>query len=184
MTVSEIHRLAGTGSENGVRRALSRLVREGTVRAEERAVATFYEGNREHLAWSAVEILAGMRRALHEKIREELSHWDPRAIHASLFGSAARGDGDADSDIDILLIRPDNVDENQETWALQIDHLRRRIEVWTGNYCQVFQIDLDRLRAHVDASDGLVDEWLRDEIILAGDPLRTILRHLPHQGAT
>lgn len=183
LTVSEIHRLAGTGSENGVRRVLSRLAREGTVRADEHSVATFYEANREHLAWSAIETLANLRRTLFERIREELNIWDPAACHASMFGSAARGDGDADSDIDILLIRPEGVEEEHEAWAAQVDRLRRRVEAWTGNYCQVFQINLDRLAAHVTAGDALVDEWRRDEVTLAGDSLRTVLRQLPpHRG--
>jgi signal transduction histidine kinase len=53
LTGREIHRLAGTGSPNGVRRALDRLAEQGLVHAEERAKAVFYPGNRDHVAWPA-----------------------------------------------------------------------------------------------------------------------------------
>jgi predicted nucleotidyltransferase len=36
-------------------------------------------------------------------------------MHASLFGSAARGDGVPESDIDLLIIRPERVDAEDAT---------------------------------------------------------------------
>lgn len=182
LTVGEVHRLAGTGSENGVRKALGRLVKEGTVRADHRSTATYYEGNRDHLVWPAVEIIAGLRRTLLQRIRDELSGWDPRPLHASLFGSAARGDGDMASDIDILLIRPDDVAEDSDAWGNQVDQLRSNVEAWTGNYCQALQLGVDRLAAHLAANDEIVHEWQRDEITLAGGPLRTVVHQLPNGG--
>jgi predicted nucleotidyltransferase len=182
LTGREVHRLAGTGSANGVRLVLARLAREGVVRAEERAAAIFYEANREHLAWPAVEILANIRRTLLERLREEVHSWRYAAVHASLFGSAARGDGDADADIDILLVRPTGVDEDEPTWAEQVDDLRNRAERWTGNRCQPFQLDLERMTEYVRARDRLVDQWRRDAITLGGDDLRTVLRQIPPTG--
>lgn len=38
-------------------------------------------------------------------------------VHASLFGPFARGDGDASSDIGLLLVRPDGIDEDEQPWA-------------------------------------------------------------------
>ena len=182
LTGREVHRLARTGSASGVRLVLARLAREGVVRAEERAAAVFYEANREHLAWPAVEILANLRRTLLDRLREEVRSWHFAPVHASLFGSAARADGDAGADIDILLVRPTGVDEDEPTWAEQVDHLRNKVESWTGNRCQPFQLDLDRMAEYVRAGDPLADEWRRDAIRLGGDDLRTVLRQLPNTG--
>jgi len=182
LTGREVHGLAGAGSANGVRLALARLARQGVVHAEERAAAIFYEANREHLAWPAVEILAHLRRTLLERLREDLRAWRHAPVHASLFGSAARGDGDADADIDILLVRPSGVDEDEPAWAEQIDGLRTKVERWTGNRCQPFQVDLERMRQYVRSHDPLADEWRRDAITLAGKDLRTVLRQLPRTG--
>lgn len=175
----EVHRVVGIGSAAGVRLALTRLVQQGIVRAEEHPNVIHYHANRDHLAWPAVEILANLRGSLIDHLRAELRSWQLQPIHASLFGSAARADGDAESDIDVLVIRPAGVDEDESPWADQTDRLRDQVQVWTGNHCHVFQLDLPRLGEHVRVKDPLVDGWRRDAITLAGDGIRSVLRELP-----
>jgi hypothetical protein len=182
LTGREIQRLAGRGSPNGIRLALVRLSEQGVVYAEQRTTAVYYTANRDHLAWPAVETLTGLRRTLLEQLRTELESWQQTAIHASLFGSAAREDGDATSDIDLLLVRPDDVAEDEGPWADQVDQLRHHVSIWTGNRCHVFQLDRQRLAEHVQAKDPLIESWLRDAIPLAGSHLRNTLRHLPPTG--
>lgn len=138
----------------------------------------FYLGNREHLAWPAAEQLADLRAAFLDRLRSELRSWRPKPIHASIFGSAARADGNAESDIDVLLIRPDDIDEDAAPWADQVDRLRNRVRAWTGNHCQIFQLDRRRLAEHVQAGDPLVDAWRHESIAMAGPEFRTILRQL------
>lgn len=182
MTGREINRLAGVGSPSGTQKVLARLVEQGVVRMEEHRSGIFYIGNREHLAWPAVEILVQIRRTFLSRLEFELKQWDPAPVHASLFGSMARGDGDSGSDIDILLIRPDGIDEDESPWADLVDHLRWQVEAWTGNHCHAFQIDMDRLAEHVSVGDPLVDNLLRDSIKLAGKELKMLVRRLPHRG--
>jgi predicted nucleotidyltransferase len=182
LTVGEVHRLVEIGSLNGVRLALARLVRQGLVLADERTTAIFYLANRDHLAWPFVKGLAGLRRSLIDHLKHEIQSWGVRPIHASMFGSAARGDGSPESDIDILLVRPDEYDEDESPWADQLDRLRESVPMWTGNHCHVFQLDVARLGEHVGVTDPLIDEWLRDAIELDGDDLRMLLRRLSASG--
>jgi hypothetical protein len=182
LSVGEVHRLVEIGSLNGVRLALARLVRQGVVHADERMTAIFYLANRDHLAWPSVKALAGLRGSLLHRLRTEVGAWELRPVHASVFGSAARGDGDADSDIDILLIRPGGCDEDESPWADQVDRLRELVPTWTGNHCHAFQLDMARLGEHVQVRDPLVDEWLRDAIKLDGEDLRIVLRRLSAAG--
>ena len=179
LTGREIQRIADTASPAGVRRVLARLVEHGLVRAAEHSTAIFYTANRDHLAWPAVEILVSMRRVLLDRIKVEIGSWQPTPIHASLFGSMARGDGDAESDIDLLIIRPSTTDEDQSSWAEQVDTLRHNVHAWTGNQCQAFQINPERLAAYVRVGDSIVDDWLRDAVDLFGTDLRTVVRQLP-----
>ena len=182
LTGREVHRLASRGSPNGIRLALARLAEQGVVNTEERSTAVYYTANRDHLAWPAVETLTSLRRNLLERLRTELGSWQCAAIHASLFGSAARGDGDAASDIDVLLVRPDSVGEEDASWAEQVDRLRRHVAVWTGNRCHAFQVDRQRLAEHAEAGDPLIDSWLRDAIPLTGADLRHTLQNLRATG--
>src|SRR5690606_12374715 len=54
LTGSEVHRRAGTGSNAGIRLALERLVRIGTVAQSPAGSALLYRVNRDHLAWPAI----------------------------------------------------------------------------------------------------------------------------------
>jgi len=171
----EVQRLAGTGSVRGVQLVLARLITQGLARREEHAGATLYTANRAHLAWPAIEALVGLRGLLLATLREFLSGWTIKPLHVSLFGSAARSDGDATSDIDLLVIRPDTVAEGDEAWEGQIDALRDHVVSWTGNRCQVLDINRVRLRAHLAAGDPITESWLRDEILLAGEPLGAVI---------
>jgi predicted nucleotidyltransferase len=112
---------------------------------------SFYVGNRDHVAWPTVELLAALRRTFLDRLRAGFRSWRPKPVHASLFGSAARGDGDATSDIDLLLIRPDEVSEDGPPWADHVDRIRQQVQGWAGNRCHVFQLDLPRLAEHVRA---------------------------------
>lgn len=171
----EVHRLAGVGSVRGVQLVLARLVAQGLVDADEHANATLHRANRSHLAWPALEALVGLRRRLLERVHEIVEAWEIAPLHVSLFGSAARGDGGADSDIDLLIVRPDSVTEGNEAWEAQIDVLRSQVMSSTGNRCQAFDVDQARLRAYVAAGDPLVESWLRDGVLLAGEPLRSLI---------
>jgi hypothetical protein len=174
----EVQRLAGTGSVRGVQLVLARLVAQGLVSAEEHASATLYEANRSHLAWPSVEALVGLRRHLLDRIRAAATGWTIAPLHVSLFGSAARREGDAASDIDLLIVRPDALAEGDEVWEAQIDALRDGVLAWTGNRCQAFEIDRSRLGAHLAAGDPLVGNWLRDGVLLAGESLRSLIDDL------
>lgn len=177
-TGRQVHRLTGAGSEAGVRNALNRLVTHGLVRASDAGSAVLYHLNREHLAWPAVEALAGMRGELLRRLRDEVNTWSPRARTAALFGSAARADGSIDSDIDILLVRQRKVDAGDEAWQGQASALRESVTVWTGNRCQLYDIGSDDLERHIARREPIVGQWRRDAVTFAGADLRGLLRDL------
>ena len=172
----EIARLAGAGSVAGIWRAAARLVEQGVVFAEQHAGVTLYTANRDHLAWPAIEGLVSIRATLIKRVGESLAVWTAVPIHACLFGSAARRDGDSGSDIDLLIVRPDSVSEEDPRWAAQIGTLRDAVQVWTGNRCEVFDVGAARFAEHVRAGDPLVDSWRADGIRLFGTELESLVR--------
>ena len=95
LTGREVARLVRTGSQPTVNAALRRLTEEGILRAQEAGNAYLHTFNREHLAAPAIELLAGIRTELERRLRAEIADWEIAPAHASVFGSAARGDGDA-----------------------------------------------------------------------------------------
>ena len=172
----EIGRIIGKGSVNGVWNALNRLEEQGVVLADHRAGATYYLANREHLVWPAIESLTRLRSDLTARIGQEIERWDVGVLHASIFGSMARGDAGSDSDVDLLLVQPGGLDEaNAETWDEQVASLRDVVRRWTGNRCQTFVVDTSRLEEYVRAQDPLVRAWLEDGILLSGAPIRDLV---------
>ena len=173
----EIGRIIGEGSVNGVWNALNRLEEQGVILADHRAGATYYVANREHLAWPAIETLTRLRADLTTRIGQEVERWDVvAALHASIFGSMARGDAGSDSDVDLLLVQPGSLENaDAEIWDRQVASLRDVVQRWTGNRCQTFVVDTSRLEEYVRAHDPLVRAWLEDGILLNGAPIRDLL---------
>ena len=104
LTVGQLAAHMPRGSEIGVRKCLARLVGQGIVRATEMGRNRVHELNREHLAAPVAVTLAGLRLESWSRFRKTLGTWNPRPVYGCVFGSAARGDGDAESDIDLLLV--------------------------------------------------------------------------------
>ena len=81
---------------------------------------------------------------------------------AWLFGSAARGDGDRDSDIDLVASR--SVDNDQ--WAGQASGLISQGRTWTGNPVQLVEHTRRSFTALVGAGNPLVTAIRADGIAL------------------
>ena len=69
LTGRDVARLAGRGSEAGIRKALARLTSHGIIRAEEAGRALLHTLNRDHLAVPALEVLGvrELRRLRRER---------------------------------------------------------------------------------------------------------------------
>lgn len=175
LTGRQVAQLVRRGSQTAVSRALDRLVAQGVVHRQEAGRAYLHTLNRNHLAVPAIEALATMRTELLGRLRGELASWEPRPVHASLFGSAARADGDAESDVDILLVRPDDVDEQDVAWRDAVDRLARSLEEWTGNHAGLIELTETEFARLPSAAPPILAELRRDGIDLAGTPLRCAL---------
>ena len=179
MTPGEVHRRCRRGSEPGVRRTLARLVGEEIVHARPAGNAVFYSLNRDHLAAALIAQLADLRPLLFARLREHFAEWEIPAVHVSLFGSTARGDGDEASDVDLLVVRPDDTDPDLAVWEAQGDRLRSGVLAWTGNRAQVVELDSAELRQASKRRERLIDEIRREGIHLFGVPLDSLIPARP-----
>lgn len=163
-------------SQTGVRHALEQLVNQGLVLRSEAAPSYVFTLNRDHLLAGVVEQLAGIRLELINRLKDAISSWDVKPIHASMFGSAARGDGDTTSDIDIFLVRPEEVDDEDPAWRDQIDDLSDRVLAWTGNHAGVIDVGEADVGAFLKEKRPVLGNIAEDAIDLAGKPARRLLR--------
>lgn len=173
----ELARRAGR-SNTGVQHVLDRLVDHGIVTRQEAGRTFLYLLNRDHLLAPAVEQMAGVRVELIRRLREVIGGWDVPPVHASLFGSAARGDGGASSDIDLLVVRSADLDPDDPRWRDQVDGLSNLVRRWTGNHAGIVEIpegELPRLRK---GQPPVAKEIREDAVDLAGEPTRQLLARM------
>ena len=160
MGLGTVHNRAGRGSKSGVRSVLLRMVDDGLVIE----VPGGYLLNRDHLAAPAVELLASLHGELTNRIRSVVEEWNIAPTLVGLFGSAARRDGDANSDIDVLVVSDDpDLDES-------VDALAEQIRRWTGNRAQVIGRSPNEIARLRRAKEPILAEWTRDLVVIAGEP--------------
>jgi predicted nucleotidyltransferase len=122
-------------SPQGALQVVNELAAAGIVIVTPAGRALMVSLNREHLAVEPILRLVGLRARLVERLTDELAGWSNLA-GGWLFGSAARGDGDVNSDIDLLLVADYDLDENWESAAAD---LATQVQAWTGNPTQLVE---------------------------------------------
>ncbi|HET6998444.1 MAG TPA: MarR family transcriptional regulator [Solirubrobacterales bacterium] len=162
-------------SRTGVQHVLDRLVEEGLVDRSAAGQAFLYTFNYDHLLASAVEEMATARVELVRRLRELVDLWKVEPLHLSLFGSAARGDGDTHSDIDLFLVRPAAIEEEDEMWRSQVDQLAASVQRWTGNKAGVVELAEKRVPGLRRRRPPVLRELDADAIDIAGIPIRKLL---------
>lgn len=179
-TITEL--AGGRASRRHVDNVLRRLVEAGVVLRDHAPPFSLYRLNRDHLAAPAIVQLAAQRDELLRRISEAVATWPTQPSAVWLFGSAARGDGAEHSDIDLLVLRPDDVDDNDPRWNDLIDGLSEKVTRWTGNDCQIAEYSESRFAELVLDGERLVSDLRRDAIRIAGDSVSRRTR-LPNRRA-
>lgn len=162
-----------------VNQVLRKLAASGIVLLESRPPSNLYRLNHDHVAAEGIEALARMWTTLVTRIRTELDGWSIPPEAAWLFGSAARGEATAHSDIDILLVVADGELETEgiaEVWERQTEALAEHIKVWSGNVCEMLEMTRSELADAVERDDRLIHDLRGQAISLAGHDPRALLR--------
>jgi nucleotidyltransferase-like protein len=168
LTGREIVRLVGLKTHEGTRRVLERLVSQGIVVREPVGRAFSYTLNRDHVAAPYVEGLARLRAELIARLRQRIADWETPPLLAALFGSAARGDAGPESDVDLLVIRPAELDPDADHWRRQLLDVEASTAAWTGNDARVLEYGEHELRAAAQA-EPVLREVAAEGIELYGD---------------
>jgi predicted nucleotidyltransferase len=168
-TGRQVHALVGEHSVRGIQLGLNRLRGQGIIKAEPAGRAILYRFNTCHLAAAHVLGLAHLRHELVRRLKAEFERWDPQPTTAYLFGSTARRESTAPSDLDIFVVRPRNVeDPDRPDWREQIDRLSERATSWTGNDTRVLEYAENDARASIER-DPVLRSIREGGIQLAGD---------------
>jgi predicted nucleotidyltransferase len=165
-------------SPTGVQHVLPQLVEHGLVNRLEAGRSYMYRLNRKHVLAPAVEQMAGVRSEFVRRLRRTLADWAVQPVSASLFGSAARGDGDERSDIDLFVVRPGSAGVDDHAWREQVDQLAESVRDWTGNYASIAEISEGELTQLLRDRPPVAEALRKDAIDLAGESTSGLLKGL------
>lgn len=130
-----------------------------------------YVANKEHLLWPAIEIALDAESELMRRIRAMTKEGGFQFTTVVLYGSVARGESDAESDVDLLVVQA----RHGELRQAYIDYLREDVQKWTGNRTQIFDLTVDDLRRMSQAGDPIVTSWLEEGRLVVGEDLRVLI---------
>lgn len=162
VTVRELATRADA-SPQGTLDIVNDLARSGIVETSRSGGSILVLLNRDHLAVGPLEEIVRLRLRFVERLTAHLGTWPPVLDAAWLFGSAARGDGDRESDIDLLLVA---VDRSDPRWDDLTDDLRSLIERWTGNATQFVEHDGESFSQLVRSDNPLIAALRKEGIPL------------------
>lgn len=167
-TGREVQRALDDASQTGTRHALARLVGEGIVTSEPAGRGILFQLNREHLAAPLIEGLASLRLQLIERLRDSIADWKIKPVVAVLFGSTARDQASAASDLDLLFIRPRGIEADDPAWQELLMNLSESATRWTGNDTRVLEYGEAELPEILE-TEAVVQDAASEGVVLAGD---------------
>ncbi|HUY61424.1 MAG TPA: MarR family transcriptional regulator [Candidatus Dormibacteraeota bacterium] len=170
VTIRELGRLAGVSSGRASA-VVDQLAQAGLVHREAAGRAILVTLNSDHLAADGIRSLINLRATAIARLVSDLRGWRGLAA-AWLYGSTARGDGDAGSDVDILLVGLSDIEA--EWWAEQVGRLSSNVERWTGNVAQLSEHTLGSFRQLVTDGNPLIAALRSDGIELTDGAARIL----------
>lgn len=165
-TISQVQRILTTGSGEGIRKVLTRLVAQGVVLHDQVGRTNTYRLNTEHLAAEPIMALAQLNSTFLKRLEKHLNGWHKTLRYAAVFGSAATGHMKLDSDLDLFLVRAGH--DGDDAWEEQVTELARLVTAWTGNDARIVEYAEDEIRAAAAASEPLLRDVAKQGLTVAG----------------
>ena len=173
LSLSALAELSGVSLAH-VARVVPRLVELGVVERHDVPPAVLVKLVPEHLASRAILLLADLRPTFVQELRATAQHLDPVPLNVTLFGSFARADDDAESDVDVLVVRPSSVNEDDSNWADSIAHWEAHVHRISGNAVNRIEVGEDEVAKLIRSRRPLWQEIRREGIVLHGTPVADI----------
>ena len=173
LTMRTVARLAGV-SPNRATSVLHRLIELGLVERHDVGTSALVRLVRENEAGKVINELGRLTDAVVKRLAESATTISPAPISLVLFGSFARGQARDDSEVDVLIVRPDDVQTDDAGWITSLGNwsdLAARIAGNPVNLVVAAQAELPTLFKRQRSVWG---EIARDGVTLLGADLRAL----------
>lgn len=170
LNLRAIARVAGV-SVAQASRVLPGLVELGVIARREIPPSSMFRLVPEHIATRALLDVYGARRNVFTEMGGSAREIRPQPVSVVIFGSFARGDSDTESDIDVVVVRPAGVDEEDERWLAAVETWRATMSRLAGNRVEILDFGIDEIVAKFNGRGELWRHIRRDGRVVFGQGL-------------
>lgn len=171
LTLRAIAELAET-SPTQTSRVLTDLVHLGVVRRREVPPAALFWLVTGNVTARIVRELERVDDAVITQFRRAARRMRPQPFNMTLFGSFARREADSESDIDVLLVRPHEVDE--DTWGAGVDSWTGEARVISGNPVRILEVGESELGDRLRVPRGIWSSIVEEGVHVIGTSLNDL----------
>ena len=173
LNLRTIARLSGV-SHAQASRVLPSLVELGLVERREAPPSSLFRLVPEHVAAGPLVALARGRDGVIEEMGKSASALPVPPESVIVFGSFARGEADAESDIDAVIVRPLGIDDSDDAWADSVEQWRSRVRQVSGNPVDVLEVGSDEISARLSSRRPVWRDIRREGIVVHGRSLNEL----------
>lgn len=167
LNLRTIARLSGV-SVAQASRVLPGLVDLGIVERREAPPSALFRFVPEHVGAGAVIALVDARQTVIDEMARTASELDPQPVSVVVFGSFARSEAVAGSDLDIIVVRPNSVLEDAQPWRSAIEAWITHVRRLTGNRVELLEVTAADVSRLLRSRKPLWLDVQRDGIVVLG----------------
>lgn len=174
LNLRTIAQLSGV-SQAQASRILPGLVELGVVERREVPPSSLFRLVPEHVAARCILDLAGSTDRVLDEIGRTARALPVPPVSVIVFGSFARREAGPDSDIDLVVVRPGRIDEDDDRWSSSIERWRNGVRRLTGNPVEVLEVSADEAASRLAGRSQLWNEIRREGRVVHGVSLDRLL---------
>lgn len=173
LTLTTLADLSGVSLAH-VARVIPRLVELGVVERREVPPAVLVKISSDNLAARVLLELGDLHHTFLEELRGSAQRLEPTPVSVVLFGSFARGDDDAASDVDVLVVRPSAFRADDPAWGECISEWEDEVRSLSGNAVNCIEVTDEELPKLMRSRRPLWQAIRHEGVVLQGRPLAEV----------
>lgn len=130
---------------------------------------------RENVAARVIIDLARSRDIAFDLLAAAASDLPASPVSVIVFGSFGRSEADEQSDRDVIVVRPDDIDADDDDWAAAVERWRTEARAITGNRVEILELSNHEVRDRLGSSATLWRDVLRDGFVVHGLTIRELV---------
>jgi predicted nucleotidyltransferase len=167
LSIRTIARLSNVSVAQAAR-VLPRLADLGVVERRDVPPSSLFRLVPEHVSVRALLQLARARDDIIKEMRRAAATMAVVPVSIIVFGSSARGEAGAASDIDVVFVRPADVDADDDRWAGAVEQWRATVRRASGNPVEVLEVGAHEVASRLSGRREVWRDIRREGIVVHG----------------